>query len=96
MLRPRLDLPGGQGLVITEGTLYPLLSRLRKSGLVETRRDTLDGRWVYYSLNRDALDDLNQVFGNFFDPARIKPRRPNCGPEGALVPLEMKNKEIGL
>ena len=25
------------GLVITEGTIYPLLSRLKKSGIVETR-----------------------------------------------------------
>lgn len=25
------------GLVVTEGTIYPLLSRLRKSGLLETR-----------------------------------------------------------
>lgn len=26
-----------KGIVITEGTIYPLLSRLRRSGLVETR-----------------------------------------------------------
>jgi PadR family transcriptional regulator PadR len=25
------------GVVVTEGTVYPLLSRLRKAGLVETR-----------------------------------------------------------
>ena len=55
---------------------------------METQRDTMDARWVYYSLNRDALEDLNQVFSDFFDPARIKPRRPTCGPEGALVPLD--------
>ena len=61
---------------------------LRQAGLVETQRDAQDAHWVDCSLNRDVLEDLNQVFGDFFDPARIKPRRPTCGSEGALVPLD--------
>ncbi|MBX3176157.1 MAG: PadR family transcriptional regulator [Candidatus Hydrogenedentes bacterium] len=28
-----------RGIVVTEGTIYPLLSRLRKSGLLETRTE---------------------------------------------------------
>ena len=60
---------------------------LRQAGLVDVERDALDARWVYYSLNRAALDDLNAAFGRFFDPDRIKPRRPTCGPQGAVVPL---------
>jgi ArsR family transcriptional regulator len=64
------------------------LGVLRRAGLVDTKRDALDARWVYYSLNRDALQKLNQVFGHFLDPARIKPRHPACGPQGALVPLD--------
>ena len=31
-----------------------------------------------------ALDELNSVFGAFFDPNRIQPRRPNCGPQSLL------------
>ena len=42
---------------------------------------------VRYSINRPALENLVRVFGAFFDPARIKPRRPVCGPQGALVPI---------
>ena len=61
---------------------------LREAGLVDVERDALDARWVYYSINRVALDELNAAFGVFFDPDRIKPRRPTCGPQGALVRVD--------
>lgn len=57
------------------------LRMLREVGLVEVERDALDARWVYYSLNRQALEDLMATFGAFFDPARIKERHPACGPK---------------
>ena len=57
------------------------LSRLRAAGLVDAERDPVDSRWVYYSINRAALDELNAAFGAFFDPARIKARRTICGPK---------------
>jgi hypothetical protein len=28
---------------------------------------------MYYSINRQALEQLNRAFGTFFDPKRIKP-----------------------
>ena len=58
---------------------------LRKADLVDVERDLLDARWVYYSINRNALVALNQVFGSYFDPARIKERLPTCGPQGDLA-----------
>ncbi|NTU78247.1 MAG: winged helix-turn-helix transcriptional regulator [Chloroflexales bacterium] len=61
------------------------LSVLRKAGLVEVERDALDARWVYYSIRREALDALNAAFGAFFNPARIQPRRPICGPQSSIV-----------
>lgn len=54
---------------------------LREVGLVQVERDALDSRWVYYSVSRQALAELNQAFGAFFDPDRIQPRRPTCGPQ---------------
>lgn len=60
---------------------------LREVGLVDVARDALDARWVYYSVNRQALDELNEAFGLFFDPARIQPRRPTCGPEKYLAEI---------
>jgi ArsR family transcriptional regulator len=61
---------------------------LREAGLVDVERDPVDARWVYYSINREALAILNQIFGQFFDLQRIKPRRPTCGPGGSFVPLD--------
>jgi ArsR family transcriptional regulator len=63
------------------------LRALRKAGLVDVERDALDARWVYYSINRQALSELNTAFGGFFDPERIKPRRPTCGPQDLLMRL---------
>jgi ArsR family transcriptional regulator len=60
------------------------LSKLRAVGLVDVERDAVDSRWIYYSVNRAALDELNSAFGAFFDPKRIQPRQPNCGPQSLL------------
>ena len=61
---------------------------LRQARLVDVERDPVDARWLYYSINRQTLEELNQAFGLFFDAARIKPRRPTCGPQGILVGLD--------
>jgi ArsR family transcriptional regulator len=58
---------------------------LREAELVNVERDTFDARWVYYSINREALDELNAAFRLFFDPGRIKPRHLNCGPQDAFI-----------
>jgi ArsR family transcriptional regulator, arsenate/arsenite/antimonite-responsive transcriptional repressor len=57
------------------------LGVLRKAGLVNAERDPVDARWIYYSINERELATLSQLFGDFFDPKRIKPRRPDCGPQ---------------
>jgi ArsR family transcriptional regulator len=57
------------------------LSVLREVGLVNAERDPLDSRWVYFSVNRAALEQLNATFGTFFDPKRVQPRRLTCGPQ---------------
>lgn len=64
------------------------LGVLREAGLIDAERDPVDGRWIYYSVNREALDDLNQAFGAFFDPQRIKPRRQSCGPKSVPSPTD--------
>jgi ArsR family transcriptional regulator, arsenate/arsenite/antimonite-responsive transcriptional repressor len=58
---------------------------LREARLVNVERDPLDARWVYYSINRQTLEELKQVLGNFFDPQRIKPRQLNCGPQATTL-----------
>ena len=51
------DIPG---LGVTEGTLYPLLSRLRLAGLVTTRLEESAGGPArkYYSLSREGRSTL--------------------------------------
>ena len=74
----------GDALQMAPNLISHHLSVLRQSGLVDVERDSIDARWVYYTVNRAALDELNSAFGVFFDPARIQPRRLTCGPQ-ALV-----------
>lgn len=63
-------LGGIGGMVVSEGTLYPLLSRLKREGYVETKwRESEAGPpRKYYSLTddgRDALDAFTQEWTRF-------------------------------
>jgi ArsR family transcriptional regulator len=55
---------------------------LREVGLVNSRRDVVDGRWIYYSVDREAVTGWQGWFKQFFDPSRIQERPILCGPEG--------------
>ncbi|GAB4546292.1 MAG: hypothetical protein Fur002_21260 [Anaerolineales bacterium] len=74
----------GDALQMAPNLISHHLSKLREVGLVDVERDALDSRWVYYSINRAALDELNAAFGAFFDPERIQPRKPSCGPQNLI------------
>ena len=51
------------------------LRHLREAGIVE--RDTeATGRFVYYRLRPEVLDDLGERFAALADAARSAPRRP--------------------
>ncbi len=60
---------------------------LEKAGLVHSRRDRIDGRWIYYSVDRAAVARWRTWFNHFLDPARIQ-ERTVCGPEGQLISSE--------
>jgi ArsR family transcriptional regulator len=62
------------------------LGILKQAGLVNSRRDAVDGRWIYYAADRAALSRLHRWFGRFFDPARVQKRQVLCGPEGSRTP----------
>jgi ArsR family transcriptional regulator len=55
---------------------------LRQAGLVHCRRDLVDGRWIYYAVNKEAAARWRVWFNEFLDPARIRERPVLCGPEG--------------
>ncbi len=71
----------GDALQMAPNLISHHLSKLRKVGLVNAKRDPLDSRWIYYSVNQNAMEELNTTFGVFFDPSRIQPRRLTCGPQ---------------
>jgi PadR family transcriptional regulator PadR len=61
-----------EGMVTSEGTLYPLLTRMRKEGLVETswRESTSGPPRRYYSLTptgRSTLSAFEQEWARFRD-----------------------------
>jgi ArsR family transcriptional regulator len=60
---------------------------LEKASLVHSRRDRIDGRWIYYSVDRAAAARWHAWFNRFLDPARIQ-KHTVCGPEGQLVSSE--------
>ena len=55
------------------------LRQLRRAGLIRARRDERDQRWIYYSINREALARVHSELGALFDPARLGERTPDCG-----------------
>lgn len=68
---------------------------LSEAGLVTSRRDRIDGRWIYYSVDREATARWQQWFSTLLDPSRIR-ERTVCGPEGQLVDLEQVDVTKGL
>jgi len=70
-------------LALPANLLSHHLKVLSEAGLVSARRDRLDGRWVYYSADRQAAAHWRAWFADFLDPTYIRQRTP-CGPEGQL------------
>ena len=60
------------------------LKVLEGVGLVSSRRDLVDGRWIYYAADRETIADWHDWLTIFFDPAGIQ-TRCLCGPEGQLA-----------
>jgi len=78
----------GDALGMSANLISHHVGLLRDAGLVDMERDASDSRWVYYTLNEAAFQELNEAYTAFFDLERIKPRRLFCGPEGAMVDVE--------
>ena len=66
------------------GLSYSLISHhlhvLHDAGLVSWEHDEQDARWIYYSVDRGALERLKQAVDALLDADRIQPREPCCGP----------------
>ncbi|MFO7684370.1 MAG: metalloregulator ArsR/SmtB family transcription factor [Chloroflexota bacterium] len=69
------------------------LRTLEKTGLVHSRRDRVDGRWIYYSVDEGAVIRWQAWFTQFLDPSRIQERQV-CGPEGQLITVEKVKRTL--
>ena len=76
-----------EALQLPSNLLSHHLRVLNEAGLVNSRRDRLDGRWIYYSVDRKAAARWQSWFNEFLDPSRIM-ERSLCGPEGQLITLD--------
>ena len=77
----------GDALNMPANLISHHLGVLRRAGLVEMERDEQDARWIYYSISREALAEINRLFQTFFDPARIQERTPACPPDVRPISL---------
>ena len=76
-----------ESLGLAPNLLSHHLRSLEKAGLVQSRRDRVDGRWIYYSVNQKAVVRWQAWFSGLFNPAHIQDR-PVCGPEGPQIAAE--------
>lgn len=76
-----------EALGLAPNLLSHHLRVLSDAGLISSRRDRIDGRWIYYAVDREAAAHWRRWFSTFLDPARIR-ERPVCGPEGQVTTLE--------
>jgi len=61
---------------------------LRRAGLVQSERDPRDARWIYYSINRQALAQLDEEMRHLLDVNWIQPQLPSCGPRVRITAQE--------
>ena len=61
---------------------------LREAGLIRSRQDAVDGRWIYYSVDKEAVERWRAWLGELLDPARIQERPVLCGPEGGQARID--------
>jgi len=61
---------------------------LRKTGLINSRRDAIDGRWIYYAVDKEVIIRWQSWFTELLNPARIQARPVLCGPEGLQQPVD--------
>lgn len=71
-------------LNLSSNLLSHHLRILNEAGLVNTERDRIDGRWIYYSVDRQAAARWHTWFSEFLDPGNLQDRI-RCGPEGQII-----------
>ena len=61
---------------------------LRQAGLVRSRRDAMDARWIYYAVNKVVVANWRDWLTEFLDTGRVEERAVLCGPEGQQAAVD--------
>ncbi len=69
---------------------------LREVGLVRSRHDAIDARWIYYTVDREAAHRWQTWLSELLNPARIQIRQCLCGPEGQQQAIEASSLKTAL
>lgn len=57
--------------MLPQNLLSQHLAVLHEQGLIRARRDNANGRWLYYSIDTDAVAELNRQCNRLFDTSAI-------------------------
>jgi ArsR family transcriptional regulator len=63
------------GVNLPQNLVSHHLGLLRDAGLIRARRD---GRWVYYSVNKETLAEVYPVLCRLFNPECVNDERSSC------------------
>ena len=94
MQGPTCNCELNEQLGLSANLLSHHLRVLREAGLIHSRQDAADGRWIYYSVDQEAVERWRAWLGELLDPARIQERAVLCGPEG-LQSIAMAGAQPG-
>lgn len=75
----------GEAMGLKPNLISHHLRVLSEADLIQSERDQLDARWIYYSVNKTALERLGAVFASLFAVERIQTRHPTCGPARTIL-----------
>lgn len=82
-------------LQLTPNLISHHLRVLSEADLIQAEREQLDARWIYYSVNKTALERLGALFGTLFAVERIQTRQPTCGPARTILEDRRMEKPVG-
>lgn len=71
----------GETLGMAPNLVSHHLKVLQEAGLIKAERNSLDSRWVVYTINEETLETLHKLITNFLDRQRIMPQKINCVPK---------------
>lgn len=69
-----------EGLGLAQNLVSHHIRQLREAGFVRERRDPDDARWIYFSLNAEALAEAWQSLDALINPSGLRDRTPVCPP----------------